>query len=190
VVEAPLTNSAFNELCDESFRSTIILALLLAFVGGYIYWNERGPVAGAGQTVLLRLTKDSVTALRFTQDNGQLTLQRQPSGWHVHDAKRTAPADEEAVGQLLQQLQLLQTPVTLPNDAAKLQAYGLQKPLQKITVNEQQTIELGNKPPVGTGAVYARVDGQVALLSASLAQHRVALLCAVARPSGAPHQPR
>ncbi|HEX8238008.1 MAG TPA: DUF4340 domain-containing protein [Abditibacteriaceae bacterium] len=154
----------------KAFRSTIILAVLLALVGGYIYWNERGPITGAGQSVLLRLPKENIASLRFTHSKQQLTLQRHDGGWQVRDAGHVAPADEEAVNQLLQQLQLLQTSVTLPNDDAKLQAYGLQQPQQAITVNEQQTIEFGNKPPVGAGAVYARVNNQVALLPASLAE--------------------
>jgi hypothetical protein len=154
----------------KPFRSTIVLALLLAFVGGYIYWNERGPVAGAGQTVLLRLPKENIASLRFTHGKQQLTLQRHGGGWQARSAARVAPADEDAVNQLLKQLQLLQTSFMLPADAAKLQAYGLQPPRQTITVNEQQTIQFGNKPPIGSGAVYARVNGQVALLPASLAE--------------------
>jgi hypothetical protein len=119
--------------------------------------------------VLLRLPKESISSLRLTHNKQRLTLLRREGGWQVRDAARVAPADEEAVDQLLQQLQLLQTSVTLPNDTAKLQAYGLQQPRQAITVNEQETIEFGNKPPVGAGAVYARVNAQVALLPASLA---------------------
>jgi hypothetical protein len=153
----------------KAFRSTLTLALLLALIGGYIYWNERGPVAGAGQTVLLRLPQEAVTSLRLTHNKQELTLRRGEVGWQVRDTTRSAPADEEAVSQLLQQLQLLQTSVTLPNDAAKTQAYGLQQPQQSISINEQQTIEFGNKPPVGAGAVYSRVNGQVALLPAALA---------------------
>jgi hypothetical protein len=164
VVETPL-----NLFTMKAFRSTFILALLLALVGGYIYWNERGPVAGEGQTVLLRLPNENITLLRFTRDKQQLTLQRHDGGWQVRDAGRVAPADEEAVGQLLQRLQLLQTSVTLPNDADKLHAYGLRQPQQTLVVNDQQTISFGNKPPVGAGAVYARVNDQIALLPATLA---------------------
>ncbi|MBV9865254.1 MAG: DUF4340 domain-containing protein [Abitibacteriaceae bacterium] len=163
----------------KNFASTFILLLVVAAVGGYIYFNERGPVAETGSAVLMRVDPTTLTSLKLTQPGGKtVVLQKAGENWNVQqqgkgaqDSTPAVPADADTVKGLLDQLQLLQSAAAMSSDPAKLKEYGLDKPQSTLAVGEQK-VEFGKKPSFDNSKIYARVgdtkNSQVALLPASL----------------------
>ena len=190
----------------KSFRSTLVLLLIVAAVGGYIYVAERGPVAESGSEVLLRTDPNTVTTLslqksstsaiqlRKIADNWTLTQNKpavkegpdmpaDPDGSKSAadvpanpDAIRGVPADPDAVENLLKQVQLVQATSVMPADSARLKEFGLDKPQSSLTVQDAK-IEFGAKPGSDPGNVYARIGDTIAVLPATLAD-------SVAKPFG------
>jgi hypothetical protein len=140
----------------KSLRSTIVLLIIAAAIGGYIYFNERGPVVQQGNVALLRVDPESVDTIHLAAAPGKdLTLHRNGDSWQVAQGKAPAvPGDPDAVKTLLDQLQLVQASEKLPTDAAKLKEYGLDKPHGSLTVNAT-TIQFGTKPGFDTNHIYA-----------------------------------
>jgi Domain of unknown function (DUF4340) len=153
----------------KSFRSTLILILVVAAVGGYIYFNERGPMAESGSTVLLRTDPQAVSSLRLARPgNATVVLQRKGDNWQVMGPNGMAlPASADAVKGLLEQVQLVQAKTVIEGGAGKLREYGLDKPRGGLTV-DGKTIEFGDSPNFDPMKTYARVDGSIALLPATL----------------------
>ncbi|MDQ3814377.1 MAG: DUF4340 domain-containing protein [Armatimonadota bacterium] len=154
----------------KSFRSTLILLLLAALVGGYIYYAERGPIAESGSTVLLRTDPNVVSSLRLSQAGGKtVLLQKSGESWTVQQGQTATavPADPDTVKGLLDQVQLVQSQNVVSNESARLKEYGLDKPQSSLTVTDTK-IEFGAKPKFDSSKIYARVADQVALLPATL----------------------
>lgn len=122
----------------KSLRSTLILLLIVAVVGGYIYFNERGPVAVTGSIVLLRTDPARVETIRLSQPMQQdIVLVKDGKQWKVRREKLPAlPADPDAVKSLLDSVQLLQAPSALPNTPEKLREYGLDKPRSTLRLED------------------------------------------------------
>lgn len=158
----------------KQFGSTLILLVVVAAIGGYIYFNERGPIADKDSTVLLRTDPNAIASIQLTKAGGHtIVLQKAGESWKVQENKATnppVPADADTVKTLVDQVQLVQSNTAMPNDPARLKEYGLDKPKGTVTVGTS-TIEFGDKPKFDASKVYARVTGggspQIALLPAS-----------------------
>lgn len=162
----------------KQLYTTLALFVVAAGIGGWIYFNERGPVAQTGSAVLLRVLPQNVNSLTLeSASQERLEITRQNEGWQVHrvGTKSVAvPADSEAIDQLLAATQLLQSgAVVQEEDASKLDEFGLEKPAGTLIVNEAK-IEFGKKPTFDPSKIYTRVTNnsapQIALLPASLAE--------------------
>lgn len=161
----------------KNLVTSLLLFLVVAAVGGWIYFNERGPVAETGTTVLLRTQAEQVRSFVLEPETGErLEFARQKEGWLVHRVGANSvavPADDESVEELLEALQLLQSgAIVEASGADKLQEYGLDVPIGKIIVGEAK-LEFGKKPYFDPSQIYARVTdrgaSRIALLSAQLA---------------------
>lgn len=160
----------------KSFQSTLILLVIVAVVGGYIWFNERGPIAEQGNTVLLRTDPARVQRVVLTHDEQTVTLQRSGDDWTAQEQAKgkepstpPVPADGDAVKTLLDQLQLLQSATVTAADAAKLKEFGLEKPKNRLTVDGTE-VQFGTSPSFDATRVYARIGDQVALLPNALAE--------------------
>lgn len=148
----------------KTFRSTLIL-LLLAVVGGlYIYFNERGAPVEQGAVVLLRAPRQSVQLIKFSPAN--VELRRVGTGWRVQSGRKSAPADPDAVRELLDALELVQSDAPVEN-AANLKQYGLDETAARLVV-DGKSLDLGLSPRFDPSRVYARSGDQIALVSADL----------------------
>lgn len=182
----------------KTFAPTLTLLLIVAAVGGYIYFNERGPIADVNSAVLLRVDPNALNSIELTSVAAaptpsatpgaakpgaakpgatpagphSLALKKSGDAWLVQrQNKGTAPpvpADEDTVKNLLDQVKLVQLTAVIPNDPSKLKDYGLDEPTSTITVG-QDKIEFGSKPSFDASKVYARVGSQIGLLPASFA---------------------
>ncbi len=162
----------------KQLYTTLALFVVVAGVGGWIYFNERGPVAQTGNAVLLRVLPENVQTLVVQPPSQQrLEITRNKESWQVHRVGTksvSVPADIDLIEALLQNAQLLQSSAVVEQgDTAKLSEYGLDKPSGTLIINEAK-IEFGRKPPFDPSKIYARVTTtakpQIALIPASLSE--------------------
>jgi hypothetical protein len=158
----------------KQFRSTLILLVLALGIGGYIYFNERGPIAQEDSTELLRTQPTAVQAVALESGASGVQLRRDGDSWYVSRVEKGKTgdpvlADPNAVKTLLDSLQLVQSQATVdkPSD---LKQYGLDKPTSKLTV-DGKTLEFGTKPSFDTSNIYTKVGDTVALVPATLADN-------------------
>lgn len=159
----------------KQLRSTLVLIVVVALVGGYIYFNERGPIAEEGATELLRTDPAAVQTIKLETPGSPALVLRQAGGnWSVQQTgtgaaagSTSVPADPTVVKTLVDELQLVQSRDVIVADAKQLKEFGLEKPASTLEVDGTK-IEFGNKPPFDTSRVYARVGGKVTLLPVSL----------------------
>src|SRR5215212_7014907 len=132
----------------KSLRSTLVLLAVVAGLGGYIWFNERGPIAESGATVVLRTDPNRVSQVAMQWHGAPVELQKEGARWMVRQPKKnlTVPADGEAVKSLLNDLQLVQAPSTLPDDPAKRKGFGLDKPASSLEIADTK-FEFGTSPP-------------------------------------------
>lgn len=162
----------------KNLATSFILLLVVAAIGGWIYFNERGPVSQTGATVLLREQPESVSSVTI-QSPGSVPLEmtRQKNGWQVHRGGTNSiavPADDSMIEELLRTTQLLQSgAVVSETDTAKLKEFGLDAPRGTLIIDDSK-IEFGDKARFDPGKIYVRVTAQgapqIALLPAALAQ--------------------
>lgn len=163
----------------KQLYSTLALLGVIAVVGGWIYFNERGPIATQGTTVLLRAEPSSVNSVSLNRPDGKrITLSRQGDAWRVQQEGLhpvAVPADKETVKTLLDATRLVESAAIVENaDAQKAKEFGLDKPQSTLVVNDAK-LEFGAKPTFDTTKVYARVTSaeaggsRVALVPATLA---------------------
>ena len=65
----------------KSLRSTLLLFVVVAALGGYIWFNERGPIAQIGATVLLRNDPNTVRGLAMQWHGAPVVLRKNGSLW-------------------------------------------------------------------------------------------------------------
>ena len=152
----------------KSLRGTLVLLFFAALVGGYIWFNERGPATREGSIELLRAPKNDIQTVRLENAGKIVELKRANGSWQVAMPKGApARADEDAVNALLGNLELVQSDAPVEGQA-DLKAFGLDKP-RKIFV-DKQLLELGAPSPFDATRIYARANGKIALVPAVLAE--------------------
>jgi hypothetical protein len=162
----------------KNLATSLILLLVVAAIGGWIYFNERGPVSRTGATVLLRAQPQRVSSIGIqAPGSAPLEMTRTKNGWQVHRGGTNSiavPADDSMIDEVLRSTQLLQSgAVTTETNAEKLKEFGLDTPRGTLTIDNAK-IEFGDKARFDPTKVYARVIAQgapqIALLPASLAE--------------------
>lgn len=158
----------------KQFRSTLILLVLALGIGGYIYFNERGPIAEEGSTELVRTQASQVQTVNLENGANGVQLRRDGDSWYVAKLDKGKPgepvlADPTVVKTLLDSLQLVQSKATVdkPSD---LKQYGLDKPASKISV-DGKTLEFGSKPKFDQSSIYTKVGDTVAMVPSTLADN-------------------
>lgn len=148
----------------KPLRSTFVLLLLAVGGGLYIYFNERGAPVAQGAVVLLRAPRESVRVVKLSPAN--VELRRADESWQVQSGRKSAPADPDAVRELLDALELVQSQAPVEN-AANLEQYGLDKTAARIIV-DGKSLHLGLSPRFDPSLIYARSGEQIALIPAAL----------------------
>lgn len=152
----------------KNLRSTLVLLLIAALMGTYIWKNERGAVVEQGAVELLRIEPAQVTNIELRAAKSSLILRKSGAQWTISKPQMTpVPADAAVINRLLQPLTLLQSEAVVPQGIARLKEYGLDAPPAALNV-EGRKLEFGAKPSFDASRVYARVGNQVALVPAAL----------------------
>jgi hypothetical protein len=152
------------------FRGLLVAVVVLAALGGFLWWSQRHPTALQPKTAetpelppLVRVTDTAITGLTLTErGSAPITVVTNESGRWGITSPITAPADEATVAHMLSNLSHMRTQAIIENRPTDLSRYGLANPSLTVDIREKgnQTARLilGDRTPTGEGA-YAMVPG-------------------------------
>ncbi len=150
----------------RGLRSTILLAVVLAGLGAYIYfvtWKQPPESASGQEKVFAGLNADNITNLTVTAEDGSVTtLEKAEGSW-----KMTAPlatgADPAAVTGVTSALTSVEISRVIDDTGANADQYGLSAPRLQIafTTNDNAAHRLlvGQVTPTGA-SLYAKRDDE------------------------------
>ncbi|OFV90175.1 MAG: hypothetical protein A3J75_00450, partial [Acidobacteria bacterium RBG_16_68_9] len=153
------------------FRTTLILAVLLAGLGAYLYFVEFERLAEeAKKKTLLEFKTEDVVAITLTYPDRKIALKFTDGKWRlvepVHDL-----ADETTVTNLLRAIAECEIKKTLEDVPSDLAPFGLDKPGAEIhvalTERELPVIKVGKTTPVGFSTYIQRADDPKVHLTSS-----------------------
>ena len=160
----------------RGLTSTLVLILVLAGLGGYIYFvdskrPEPGVDGGAANEKLYALEVDKIDELRLTYNGETSLLRKSASGWTMVEPVQTEADPAEAIS-LAQALTNLERVRVLDDNPGDLTPFGLTQP--PIVVEFKGTgvsgsLKLGRKTPT-QGEMYAQKNGEKAVFLVSSAQ--------------------
>jgi Domain of unknown function (DUF4340) len=152
------------------FRGLLAAVVVLAALGGFLYWSQRHPNAMQPKTAetpelppLVKVSDQAITGLMLTErGSAPITLEmREPGRW-VITTPITAPADDASVAHILSNLAHIRTQAIIEDHATNLSGYGLANPSLTLDITEKgketARLILGDRTPTSDGA-YAMVPG-------------------------------
>jgi hypothetical protein len=157
----------------RGLTSTLILVIVLAGLGGYIYFvdSERpapGIDGGPAKAKVYTLEPDAVTEVKLTYNGETSVVRKSDSGWAMVEPVQTEadPAEAASLAQALVNLELVRV---LDENPADLAPFGLAEP--PIVVEFKGTgvsgsLRLGRKTPT-QGEMYAQKNGEKAVFLVS-----------------------
>lgn len=152
-----------------SFRNTIILAVVVAIFGAYLYYVEKPAIEReAEQGKLLDVDTSKVVRIELESTKGRIELAKGDGDTWTVTAPRETAADQVTVDGLLATLQDAAVKKTLDETSANLAPFGLDAPEASVVLTladgTSRKLSFGKKTPIG-GSAYARRgdDGNVLL---------------------------
>lgn len=158
-------------------RSTIVLLVLLAGLGGYIYFveSERDPAAAdAKPKAFVELAADTIEEIRIRNADGETSrVQKVGESWQLVEPNKAA-ADTGVVGTVTSNLATLEVQRVVDENPADLGQYGLEPARIDVSFRlkdqkDFQQLLVGEKTPTG-GDVFAKRpnENRVFLISSYL----------------------
>jgi hypothetical protein len=151
-----------------SWRKTLILALILALMGGFYLWDrnriQKGKAVEDEQKKLFPWTADQVSELSVQRGPEPLRLVRDDKGaWRVVEPVQAA-GDQDQIKMFLERLLRAKRERKIADEPGDLAPYGLDKPLFTITVKAgeleaKRVLALGAKNPTEV-FFYAQIQGE------------------------------
>lgn len=151
-------------------RNTLILALIVAALGAYLYLVERPAVEQeSAKKTLLSFDRDAVSAVELAYPDSTIKLERSNGTWRI-----TAPIDTEAdqsvVQNLIGALADAELKKTIAEQPESLAPFGLDAPAVTVSItladgSPGSRIAVGKTTPVGASAYARRGDDPAVLLT-------------------------
>jgi len=136
---------------------TLILLIVAAALGGYVWFFERGEV---GTPPVWKLDTKQIERIEMTSGGKATVIVRRGQSWRLVKPIE-ARADRERVKEFLDRVGKLEARRSI-EEAKRLQDYGLDRPAAMLKVvlanGESRELDLGDKTPDST-AVYAMQKG-------------------------------
>lgn len=150
----------------RSGRSLLVLLLIAAGLGAYIYFveMERDPAGTEAKAKVFTVDVDAIEELEVKVPGGTATsLKRTGTTWNV-TAPVAVAADSAAVSSITGALSTMEIDTVLEENATAFGPFGLETPTVTVSFKAAgdtttRAISLGAKAPTGSG-VYARIEGQ------------------------------
>ena len=156
----------------RSGRSFLLLLVVAAGLGGYIYFveMERDPAADsalAARTKVFAIEAGTVEEVEITNAEAEVTrVTRQDTTWSLV-APEAVDADPVEVSTVVSSLESLEQVKVIDDNPASAEPFGLAPARIRIAFKTSgdaapQTLLIGNKTPTG-GDLYAKIDGAPAI---------------------------
>jgi hypothetical protein len=153
----------------------LIAVVLLAGLGGAVWWSNRSEAAKANKPAvdtaikILSVKEDSIRQVEFKKRDGQDTIVRKDdSGKWAIAAPTPLAADQAAVNGVVSSAASLNADRVVDENVTDLASYGLAPAADEVTftAKDGKTTKLlvGDSTPTGS-AVYAKVDGDPRLFT-------------------------
>jgi len=153
----------------------LIAALLLAGLGGAVWWSNRSEAAKAAKPTpdtsikILTFKEDAVRQIEFKKRDGTDTIvKKDDSGKWAITAPKPLAADQSAMNGVVSSAAALTADRVIDENVTDLASYGLAPPADEVTVSlkDGKTVKLliGDATPTGSD-VYAKVDGDPRLFT-------------------------
>jgi len=150
------------------FRGLLAAVVVLAALGGAVWWSEKKEKADAGKPAadappkILTIPEDQFKQVQLVRKSGETTEVSKASGsWQIVQPKPLA-ADEASVTSLVSSLASLSSDRLIEDKPSDYSAYGFTSPAERVTITRKdgkvQTLLIGDDTPTGSGA-FAKVDG-------------------------------
>ncbi|HEY3306315.1 MAG TPA: DUF4340 domain-containing protein [Candidatus Binatia bacterium] len=154
--------------------NTLILAVLLIALGGYVYFFELAKDEKGKSERLINFKSDELTGIDLAYPKRALQLQKDPSGkWRLTQPLQTG-ADDAAVGSLIAAITAadIKRPLEKKPSAEDLKSFGLDTPAAKVSLTLKSGLTLpqlivGAKTPLGDSAYVRRGSDPVVYLTGS-----------------------
>lgn len=150
------------------FRNTLIMALVLLVLGGFVYFYEiRGraerEAAEERAAKIVAFETDQVVRVTLSSADQRLVVARSADdGWRLEEPVQQL-ADATAVDDVLQSLQTAEHERVVAENPEDPATYGLAEPDMTVVLEledgTEHTVEIGGGTPVGQN-VYARRSGE------------------------------
>ncbi len=160
----------------RGLTSTIVLVLVLAGLGGYIYFvDSKRPEPGLGGDTatakVYALEVDTINEVKLTYNGETSLLRKSDSGWAMVEPVQTE-ADPAEVISLVQALVNLELVRVLDENPGDLAPFGLAAPSIAVEfkgAGVSGSLKLGRKTPT-QGEMYAQKNGEKAVFLVSSSQ--------------------
>jgi hypothetical protein len=149
-------------------RTTIVLLLLAAALGGYVYWDfKHGTTTEEAERKakqLLTIKSADATRLELVASNQTIVVEKINQHWSIKQPL-SVRADDSAVNAIIDQLEFAQRDRTFTEKeitASSLADFGITNPRLRLTVRDKQgdhVVLFGNATPTKE-AVYIQVQGE------------------------------
>ncbi len=154
-------------------RNTLLLALILAGLGAYLYLVEMPrEAAKTAAKSLISFDKSKVSKIQLSYPDRKITLEKSGDEWRLTEPLK-ADADQTAVSNLINSIASAEVSNSFETKDKDLGVYGLDKPTATVTLTLEDgtavpAIKIGKKTSVGYSAYVAKGDeGKVYVTSAS-----------------------
>ena len=152
-------------------RTTIVLILVLAGLGAYVYFVEYPKAEQeAKKKTLFELKADDVTQLTLDYGDHKIVLKKTGNDWRLTEPL-DAPADATTVKNLVSAIADCEVKRELKDASSDLSLYGLDKPFVTITAKvgdkDLPAFMVGKNTPVGFSTYVQRADDKKIQLTGS-----------------------
>jgi ribosomal protein L14E/L6E/L27E len=153
------------------FRTTLLLILVLAGLGAYVYFVEYPKAEEeAKKKTLFELKADDVTQVTLDYGDHKIVLKKSGADWRMTEPL-DVPADATTAKNLASAIADCEVKHELKDASADLSQYGLDKPFVTVTVKagdkELPAFMVGKNTPVGFSTYVQRADDKKIQLTGS-----------------------
>ena len=149
-------------------RGLALSAVLLAALGGVLWWSNRDKAKGTPAPAadappkILTLTEGDITRLELKKKDGSLVLKKNNSGkWEIA-APKPYPADQDAMNGLLSAAASVTSDRLVDDKPTSVKQFGLDAPVLEVDITlrngSTRKLFLGDDAP-GGNSTYARLEG-------------------------------
>jgi Domain of unknown function (DUF4340) len=158
----------------KRYGITIVMAVVLAGLAGYVYWVELPTERAKTETEaiekkLLPFTEREITGVTVHSESGDIVLISKDGTWQMTAPLQT-DADTRVVQSLLRSLALGKITRVVEEQATALAPFGLDKPSMVLTLtagSQHETVSIGESGPISS-TLYAMRDSDKKVLLTDL----------------------